>query len=336
MTVLPMSANQRAGRDGAQRGASGKNIRFGDRWRDYKSHHRATIRESLGKLLREPLQTLMTVAVIAIALALPAALYLTVENIQQLGSNFESSAQITVFVKKGAQPQAIESLRTQLDGLSGVDSTTYISAKQALLEFKALSGFGSALRDLDENPLPAVFLVQPAVSEPIDMGQINRLMTKIASFAVVDDVQIDMVWLQRLHSLTEMGRKVALALGATLGLGVLLVIGNTIRLSIQSRRDEIIVIKLVGGTNAYVRRPFLYTGLLLGLFGALSAAIMIYASLLWLSSSVASLADLYQSQYRLQGLGFVGFLGLMGLGGMFGLGGAWIAVSKHLRDIEPK
>jgi cell division transport system permease protein len=115
-----------------------------------------------------------------------------------------------------------------------------------------------------------------------------------------------------------------------------LVIGNTIRLSIQSRRDEIIVIKLVGGTNAYVRRPFLYTGMLLGVFGALAAAIMIYASLLWMSSSVANLAELYQSQYRLQGLGIIGFLGLVGLGGIFGLGGAWIAVSKHLRDIEPK
>jgi cell division transport system permease protein len=331
-----MAAKDKNMRDSAQRGASGKKIRFADRWQGYKSHHRDTIRVSLRKLLNEPLQTLMTVAVIAIALALPSALYLTVENIDQLGSHFESSAQITVYVKKGAKPEAINSLQAQLDAMSGVGSLSYISAKQALLEFKALSGFGSALRDLAENPLPAVFLVQPAVSEPIDMGQIKRLMAKIKSFAIVDDVQIDMAWLQRLHSLTEMGQKVVVALGAALGLGVLLVIGNTIRLSIQSRRDEIIVIKLVGGTNAYVRRPFLYTGMLLGVFGALAAAIMIYASLLWMSSSVANLAELYQSQYRLQGLGIISFLGLVGLGGIFGLGGAWIAVSKHLRDIEPK
>ena len=200
-----MAANDRNSRDGAQRGASGKKIRFADRWHGYKSHHRDTIRISLRKLLSEPLQTLMTVAVIAIALAMPSALYLTVENVEQLGNNFESSAQITVFVKKGAKPQAIDSLRAELDGMSGIDSLSYISAKQALLEFKALSGFGSALRDLEDNPLPAVFLVQPAVSEPIDMGQIKRLMTKIASFAIVDDVQIDMAWLQRLQSLTEMG-----------------------------------------------------------------------------------------------------------------------------------
>jgi cell division transport system permease protein len=259
-----------------------------------------------------------------------------VENIQRMGSKFESSAQITIYVQKGAKPEAIEKLQDKLENLAAVDSVSYISAEQALLEFKALSGFGSALRYLEDNPLPAVFLVQPIVSEPIDLAQTKSLIASIADLPGVEDVQIDMQWLQRLHSLTEVGHKVVLALGATLGLGVLLVIGNTIRLAIQSRRDEIIVVKLVGGTNAYVRRPFLYNGVLLGLFGALTASIMLYGSVVWISSSIADLADLYQSQYRLAGLGFLRFLMLMCLGGLFGLAGAWIAVSKHLKDIEPK
>ena len=330
-----MAATDRP-REAAQRGASGQKIKFADRWRGYKSHHRDTIRISLLKMMREPVQTLMTVAVIAIALALPTALYLMVENIQRMGSNFESSAQITIYVQKGAKPEAIEKLQDKLENLAAVDSVSYISAEQALLEFKALSGFGSALRYLEDNPLPAVFLVQPIVSEPIDLAQTNSLIASIADLPGVEDVQIDMQWLQRLHSLTEVGHKVVLALGATLGLGVLLVIGNTIRLAIQSRRDEIIVVKLVGGTNAYVRRPFLYNGVLLGLFGALTASIMLYGSVVWISSSIADLADLYQSQYRLAGLGFLRFLMLMCLGGLFGLAGAWIAVSKHLKDIEPK
>ena len=330
-----MAATDRP-REAAQRGASGQKIKFADRWRGYKSHHRDTIRISLLKMMREPVQTLMTVAVIAIALALPTALYLTVENIQRLGSNFESSAQITVYVQNGAKPEAIKKLQDKLENLPAVDSVSYISAEQALLEFKALSGFGSALRYLEDNPLPAVFLVQPIVSEPIDLAQTNNLIASIADLPGVEDVQIDRQWLQRLHSLTEVGHKVVLALGATLGLGVLLVIGNTIRLAIQSRRDEIIVVKLVGGTNAYVRRPFLYNGVLLGLFGALAASIMLYLSVVWISSSIADLADLYQSQYRLAGLGFLRFLMLMCLGGLFGLAGAWMAVSKHLKDIEPK
>lgn len=318
------------------RGAIGKKLSFAHRWRGYKAHHRETLRASLVKMLHEPMQTVLTVMVIAIALALPASLYLTVDNVQQLGSNFESSAQITVFVNKGAKPEAIEGLEKKLNGMTGVNSVEYISAQQALLEFKALSGFGSALRYLEDNPLPAVFLVQPMMEGEVDLVQTQKIITDITALPVVDDVQIDMAWLQRLHSLIEMGHKIVLALGITLGIGVLLVIGNTIRLAIESRRNEIIVVKLVGGTNAYVRRPFLYTGLLLGLFGALIASIMLFSCLMWISSSVENLASLYQSQYRLQGLGITGFLSLMLIGGVFGLGGAWIAVSRHLRDIEPR
>jgi cell division transport system permease protein len=318
------------------RGAIGKKLSFAHRWRGYKAHHRETLRASLVKMLHEPMQTVLTVMVIAIALALPASLYLTVDNVQQLGSNFESSAQITVFVNKGAKPEAIEGLEKKLNGMTGVNSVEYISAQQALLEFKALSGFGSALRYLEDNPLPAVFLVQPMMEGEVDLVQTQKIITDIKALPVVDDVQIDMAWLQRLHSLIEMGHKIVLALGITLGIGVLLVIGNTIRLAIESRRNEIIVVKLVGGTNAYVRRPFLYTGLLLGLFGALIASIMLFSCLMWISSSVENLASLYQSQYRLQGLGITGFLSLMLIGGVFGLGGAWIAVSRHLRDIEPR
>ena len=318
------------------RGAIGKKLSFAHRWRGYKAHHRETLRASLVKMLHEPMQTVLTVMVIAIALALPASLYLTVDNVQQFGSNFESSAQITVFVNKGAKPEAIEGLEKKLNGMTGVNSVEYISAQQALLEFKALSGFGSALRYLEDNPLPAVFLVQPMMEGEVDLVQTQKIITDITALPVVDDVQIDMAWLQRLHSLIEMGHKIVIALGITLGIGVLLVIGNTIRLAIESRRNEIIVVKLVGGTNAYVRRPFLYTGLLLGLFGALIASIMLFSCLMWISSSVENLASLYQSQYRLQGLGITGFLSLMLIGGVFGLGGAWIAVSRHLRDIEPR
>ena len=318
------------------RGAIGKKLSFAHRWRGYKAHHRETLRASLVKMLHEPMQTVLTVMVIAIALALPASLFLTVDNVQQLGSNLESSAQITVFANKGAKPEAIEDLEKKLNGMTGVNSVEYISAQQALLEFKALSGFGSALRYLEDNPLPAVFLVQPMMEGEVDLVQTQKIITDITALPVVDDVQIDMAWLQRLHSLIEMGHKIVIALGITLGIGVLLVIGNTIRLAIESRRNEIIVVKLVGGTNAYVRRPFLYTGLLLGLFGALIASIMLFSCLMWISSSVENLASLYQSQYRLQGLGITGFLSLMLIGGVFGLGGAWIAVSRHLRDIEPR
>jgi len=329
-------ARQYKNRDSIQRGAVGSKIALADRWRGFISHHRATLNDSALRMFREPLQTIITSAVIAIALSLPATLYLMVENIRQLGSNFESFARITVYVEKNAGQRAINALGDQLEAMPEVATATYISAEQALTEFKSVSGFGSALQHLEDNPLPAVFIVEPALAEQIDVGQTHKLLEKIRSLAAIDDVQMDMLWLQRLRGLTEIGQKIVLALGGALGLGVLLIIGNTIRLAIHSRRDEIVIIKLVGGTDAYVRRPFLYGGMLLGLTGALGSSLMLFAGLLWLSGSIEHLSDLYNSQYRLLGPGFVGFLGLAAVGGLLGVCGAWLAVARHLKDIKPR
>jgi len=325
-----MAATSSKARDSSQRGARGKVLSRGDKWRGYRYHHRSTLQSSAVKMLREPLQSLLTVVVIAIALTLPAALYLSVENIRQLSGGVESSAQLSVFVTKGARGPAVEGLGRQLEGLSGVASVTYISADSALEEFKAMSGFGAALQYLDENPLPEAFLVQPLL-----LNDATRLVTEIRQLKLVDDVQLDMQWLQRLDALLDMGRKLVLALAAALGVGVILVVGNTIRLAIQSRRDEITVVKLVGGTDAYVRRPFLYTGLLFGIFGAVVAAIMLTVLGFWLAGPVDKLAGLYQSQFRVTGLGFGGFISLLLIGGAVGLAGAWLAVGQHLRNIKP-
>ena len=326
-----MAATNSKPRDSAQRGARGQVLSRLDRWRSYRQHHRATFKSSAIKILSEPLQSLLTVLVIAIALTLPAALYLGMENVRQLSGGVEASAQISVFVTKGARESALEALCEKLDGLSGVASVSYISAQTALDEFEALSGFGSALQYLDDNPLPDSFLVQPLL-----VGDAVRLVTEIRQLNLVDDVQLDLEWLQRLDALLDMGRKLVLALGAALGLGVILVVGNTIRLAIQSRRDEISVVKLVGGTDAYVRRPFLYSGLLFGMFGALVAAIMLTALEFWLAGPVDKLALLYQSQFSITGLGVGGVITLLLIGGTIGLIGAWLAVGQHLRNIKPR
>ena len=189
---------------------------------------------------------------------------------------------------------------------------------------------------LDKNPLPAVFLVQPKSINTTDITHTQDLVTAIAGLNAVDEVQIDMLWMQRLLTITEISQKLVLAIGIALGVGVLLVIGNTIRLAIQSRRDEIIVVKLVGGTDAYVRRPFLYTGLLLGLLGAMMASLMLVTCVVWLGRSVNALADLYQSQFHVVGPGFSGILTLWMIGALIGVMGAWVAVMQHLREIEPK
>lgn len=320
----------------SRRGAMGTKIGIVDRWHALLSHHRVTFHDSLRRLLKEPLQTIMTSAVVAIALSLPTMLYLMVENIKQLETGFESPAQITVYVDRRANQRAISILQDQLQALPDIADVKFISAEQALREFQASSGFGSALQHLEDNPLPAVFLVEPKMAAQITPEQTNRLLSKINQLPVIEDVQVDMMWLQRLRGLTDLGRKMVLALGAILGLGVLLIIGNIIRSSIQNRRDEIVVIKLVGGTDAYVRRPFLYSGMLLGVSGALLSSIILLAGLLWLNQSVAVLSDLYNSQYQLRGPGFLGVLGLIGFGGWLGICGAWLAVGRHLKDIKPR
>lgn len=331
-----MTITEKTNRETPSRGATGQKFRLADRWRGYRAHHRATLSSSLGKMFGEPIQTLMTVLVIAIALALPSAMLLMLNNVQKIGGDLESSSQITVFVAKPAESEAIEGLALQLEDLKGVISVTYVSAEQALEEFKALSGFGTALRYLDENPLPAVFLVQPLLSGETDVSQAESLINSIEALESVEDVQVDMLWIQRLNAITEIGEKVVLAISIALGIGVLLIVGNTIRLAIQGRQEEIIVVKLVGGTDAYVRRPFLYTGTLLGLFGAVIASFMLIGCFIWIGRSVEILASLYQSQFELVGLGLSGVLVLCAIGAVTGLIGAWIAVMQHLRKIEPK
>ena len=318
------------------RGARDQKVRLVDRWRSYKAHHRTTFLTTLQKMLGEPLQTTLTVVVIAIALALPSLMFLALHNVQQLSSGFGSSAQITVFAKKDINSQQIKQLGKELNDLPEVVSTAFISADQALEEFKVLSGFGSALQYLDDNPLPAVFLVQPETSGAAGLQQTQELVKAIGQLTAVEDIQVDMLWIQRLATMTEVSKKLVLAMGIALSIGVLLVIGNTIRLAIQNRREEIIVVKLVGGTDAYVRRPFLYTGLLLGLFGGILASILLLGSFLWIGQSVAALANLYQSQFQLMGPGLTGISALCSLGALIGLMGAWLAVMQNLRAIEPR
>jgi cell division transport system permease protein len=300
------------------------------------AHHRHTLEDSLIRLLRDPFQTLMTTVVVAIALSLPATLLLVVDNVRQFENNFDSFSQITVYVDNTASQQQVAEIQEKIQSFSEVTSLVYVDPQQALNEFTEASGFGSALEYLDDNPLPSVFIIEPAIDVLSLPQKAQKLIAKIVNIEQVDDAQIDMLWLQRLKSLTELGKKVVLALGGALGLGVLVIIGNSIRLAIHSRREEIIVVKLVGGTDAYVRRPFLYFGMLQGLFGALVAGIMLTIGFWWLGGSVENISQLYDSHFVLRGPGFKGFFALLGTGLLLGLAGAWLAVSKHLSHIKPR
>lgn len=321
--------------------ASPRRISARDRFAAYGLHHRQVARDSLLRLLRNPFGSLATWFMIGIALALPGGFYLLLDNLSQLGGRWDGAPQISVFLQDNLDEPAGVALRQRIAQMPGVMHAEYISREQALAEFRSLSGFGEVIDHLEANPLPAVISVRPLVAGNLLNGgggvaAVQALFEQIKTMPGVERAVLDLEWVQRLYALLNVGRSIALALAVMLGLGVILVISNTIRLAIESRRDEIVVVKLVGGTDAFVRRPFLYTGLWFGLGGGLAAWAMLAVSLAWLGNPVARLASLYHSEFALTGLGVLQAAGLLLIGSMLGWCGAWGSVRRHLGSIEPR
>lgn len=303
---------------------------------NYFRHHGKTILASLMRLVRTPVQTLMTVLVIAIAMALPAALYTAVDNLHQLGTGVQLNVRMSVFLKKDVTDDQVGELMTALEQRDDVTGIVYLSRERALEEFREASGFGDVLNLLDENPLPPAILVQPADEVATDTAAADELVSWFKAQPTVDDVSVDLAWLQKLHAFISAGQQLALELGVALGIGVLLIMGNTIRMAIENRRDEIVVVKLIGGTDGYVRRPFLYAGFWYGIGGGLFAWLLVWLAFLSMSGEVKRIADLYQSGFALQGPGSLALVVLLACGALLGLVGAWVAVAVHLRRIEPE
>jgi len=305
-----------------------------DQLNAWLQHHRLSAAESLLRVLDNPASSLLTWLVIGIALALPVGLSVALENVSQVSAGWDSPAQISLFLQDGVSSERAKQLEVELGARKDVGDTRFISREEALDEFRTLSGFADVLASLRENPLPDLILVTPAVS--LDGPAVSALRAELQGNSDVAEAVLDMEWLQRLNSMMELGRRLVLAVGGMLVIGVLLILGNTIRLAIESRRDEIIIVKLVGGSNGFVRRPFLYTGLWYGVGGGVLAALLVSAALWFLKEPIGELVLLYESAFDLTGLGVMGALNLVILGGILGLAGAWLAVSRHLAHIEPR
>lgn len=290
---------------------------------------------SLGQLSRTPISTLMTCMVIGIALALPTGLHTLLKNAQQLSGGWESTAQISVFLKKDIRNEQALRLKSDIQRWSDVVSVHYISRKQALKEFQSLSGFGDALKALKSNPLPSVLIVKPKLSKTNELATQN-LLSQLQNLRQTDKAQLDMQWVRRLYAIMNIVERGVLILAALLALAVLLVVGNTIRLAIQNRRKEIVVMKLIGGTDAFIRRPFLYTGFWYGLFGGLISWVLVSFTLISISSPIEKLTTLYQNQFELNNMTFFTTISLLGISILLGLAGSWFAVGRHLREIEPQ
>lgn len=300
----------------------------------YLLRHLQVLFYSLGQLARTPLATLVTIAVIGISLALPTGLYVLLENMQRVSGAWDGAAQLSVFLKRDVGERAGLALAQKIRARPEIASVQYISREAALTEFKRLSGFGTALNALDSNPLPAVLAIRPATAHG-DAPTLDRLGKDLQAMSEVEMVQLDLDWIKRLNAIIELARHGVWLLAAVLMLALTLIVGNTIRLAVLSRRTEIEVIKLVGGTDAFIRRPFLYSGLLQGLGGALCAWALLALVLALLAAPVQDLAALYGSRYELHSLDGQAGLILLALGALLGWLGSRLAVGRHLRAIEP-
>ncbi len=291
---------------------------------------------SLGQLSITPIATLMTSAALGIALSLPAGLFVTLDQAEQISSDFDNISQISLFMKKNITEQEVQVLKVELESLTEITQIKTINRKTALEEFKQNSGFGDALKALKNNPLPHLLIIYPNLDHQ-SPTQIDDLVKRLKKIKQVDIVQMDVQWLKRLYAIIHIAQRGVLIIASLLVLAVLLIIGNTIRLAIENRRNEIVVMKLIGGTDSFIRRPFLYTGFWYGFFGSFIAIILVNSSLIIINDPLANLTSLYgKNLFSLGLMDIPTSLGVLFGGCFLGFLGARLAVGKHLKDIEPK
>lgn len=295
--------------------------------------HRASLVDSLRRLTKQPIGSFFTSLVMAVALSLPMGLSLLLSNVERLGGSWQRAAQISVYLDLDASAQRSESLREEIAQLPDVEDARGISREEALDEFQQQTGLGQALRELPENPLPGVIIVTPNV---IDKAKLDALRQQLEGLPGVDQAQLDLLWVERLTAILNLGDRFVFGLTVLLVMALLLVVGNTIRLHIENRRAEIEVIKLVGGTDGYVRRPFLYMGALYGLAAGFLAWLLLAFGLDWLNDAVVRLAGLYDSAFALDGVPAGDGFSLVCGAVLLGYVGAWLAVARHLRELAPR
>jgi cell division transport system permease protein len=309
--------------------------KLADRVNAYLLNHAHGLFSSLGRLTRAPFASVMTILVLAIAIALAGCFYIVVANVQQLTGNLESSNQMSLFLKEHVTEAAGQKLVEQLRQNPNVETVKFIGKNQAMEEFKAHSGFADALNALTSNPLPNVIQLLPKHSLE-NSGAIQQLMSDFRQLPNVDFVQVDMQWVERVQTLMIIASRSVSVVGLLLGFAVTFITGNTIRLELQNRQDEVFISKLVGATNAFIQRPFMYTGFWLGFIAGFLAWLIVTIMLLVVEAPVERLSTLYNSNFEMQFLDFGEFLSLLLMASGLAVLGSWAVLHYQLRQIKPQ
>ena len=306
---------------------------FSDKLRAYRDLHAHALFSSLGRLVASRLNAVLTIIVLSISISLACGFYLLVENAEQLTSDLETSNQISLFLRDDVSLASATRLANGIKLDPSVQTVKIITKEQALKEFEEFSGFGEAIKALEKNPLPIVLQVVPKNS--LEEGQnIETLVENFKQAGEVDFAQLDMQWVKRLQLMIEVAHVSVVLLGVLLSLAVIFITGNTIRLELYTRQDEIVIAKLVGATNGFVQRPFLYTGFWIGFFSGVSAWFIVTIMMLILKQPVEKLSMLYNSSFHLQFMGFFETLALILLSSTLGVVGSWVVVRLQLQQMR--
>jgi cell division transport system permease protein len=290
---------------------------------------------SIQRLWFNPISAWMTLIAIALALSLPTSMHVLVKNLQSLTHNNQSVPTISLFLKPTVTEQQANDLAELVKSQPEVLSTTVVTKDQALQDFKRISGLADTLTTLGENPLPNIVIITPKINELGETdADLEDFTKRLKTYKEIDDVQIDIEWIQRLRAILRIAERIVAVVAALLAVTVLLVVGNTIRLDIENRKDEIRVTRLIGATNRYIRRPFLYGGLWLGLFGGFISLLVVNIALLFLVEPVSKLSALYGSSFNIGGIDLTTTLEVLAISSALGLIGAWLAVNRYLWESE--
>ncbi len=308
---------------------------FVDKLNAYRDLHAHALFSSLGRLVASPFTSIMTIAVLAIAISLASGFHILVVNLQQLTGNLETSNQISLFLRDDVSDAHANKLADSIRQNASVQDVKLITRAQALAEFQTFSGFGAAINVLEKNPLPIVLQVLPKNSLE-DKEGLESLLKNFQQSPEVDIAQMDLQWVERLQSIMAVARLFATLLNVMLGGAVLFIIGNTIRLELHNRRNEVVIAKLVGATNSFIRRPFLYTGFWIGFISGVSAWFIVTALMLILRQPVEKLSGLYEGGFHLLFLSFTETLALIGVSSALGVLGSWVVLIYQLQHTKPE
>lgn len=308
---------------------------LGRKFRVWLSQQKQAIDFSLKRLWFNPISAWITLIAIALALSLPTSMHVLVKNLQSLTHNNQSVPTISLFLKPKVTEQQANDLAELVKSQPEVLSTMVVTRDQALQDFKKIAGLADTLKTLGENPLPNIVVITPKMNDlGVTDADLEDFTKRLKTYKEVEDVQIDIEWIQRLRAILQIAERIVVVVAALLATTVLLVVGNTIRLDIENRKDEIRVTRLIGATNRYIRRPFLYGGLWLGLFGGFLSLLVVNIALLFLVEPVNKLSLLYGSDFNLGGIDLTTTLEVLIVSAGLGLVGAWLAVNRYLWESE--